>query len=90
MPKKPISGVTDGMFLSENEVYDVIQQYMPSETLKQNDLAEWMSKDGFWGPAKRKQYRDFTWDDICNIQQFRAMVKASLSSIRTSGYGRKS
>ncbi|KAI9488189.1 hypothetical protein BDB00DRAFT_964034 [Zychaea mexicana] len=55
MPKQPTSGVTDTMFLSKQEVYKIVQQYMQNDTLKKEDLAEWMSKDGFWGPAKRKQ-----------------------------------
>ncbi|KAG0163509.1 hypothetical protein DFQ28_011556 [Apophysomyces sp. BC1034] len=107
MPKQPIPGVTDIMFLSEQEVYEIVEQYMQNDTLKQEDLTEWMSKDGSWGPAKRKQtkknrkrgrlynvvkleYRDFTWADISHIHQFRAMVKATHSSIYTIGYARKS
>ncbi|ORE07095.1 hypothetical protein BCV72DRAFT_304932 [Rhizopus microsporus var. microsporus] len=35
MPKQPIPGVTDTMFLSEQEVYEIVQQYMQNDTLKQ-------------------------------------------------------
>lgn len=56
MSKQPVSGVTDTMFFFfEQEVYEIVQQYMQNDILKQQDLAEWMSKDGFWDPAKRKQ-----------------------------------
>ncbi|CEG75757.1 hypothetical protein RMATCC62417_10749 [Rhizopus microsporus] len=40
MPKQPIPGVTDTMFLSEQEEYEIVQQYIQSDTLKQGDFAE--------------------------------------------------
>lgn len=52
---KPKSGLTDSKFLSEEEVHEIIQEYMPDDTLELEDLAEWMGKDGFRGPTKRKQ-----------------------------------
>ncbi|KAG2218997.1 hypothetical protein INT45_007659 [Circinella minor] len=38
----------------------------------------------------KKVYRDFTWDDLSNIQEYRLLVKSSVGTKYTVGYVRKS
>ncbi|KAI8874867.1 hypothetical protein K501DRAFT_164128, partial [Backusella circina FSU 941] len=81
MPSTPIPGITEEYFLSQNEVYDLVSVYIPDETVTSGNLAAWMSNDGTW---------DFTWDDLSNIQEYRALVKSSMATKCTVGYVRKS
>ncbi|KAG0172635.1 hypothetical protein DFQ28_007651 [Apophysomyces sp. BC1034] len=107
IPFTSIPGITEECFLSETEVHDLISAYIPDDTVTSDDLSCWMSKDGSWGLAIRKQmnkkrkrcrllnvvkkeYRDFTWEDLSNIQEYRSLVKSSIASMYTVGYARKS
>ncbi|KAG0747532.1 hypothetical protein G6F57_007454 [Rhizopus arrhizus] len=38
----------------------------------------------------KREYRDFTWDDLSNIQEYRSLVKSSMATKCTVGYVRKS
>ncbi|KAI9006725.1 hypothetical protein CLU79DRAFT_779163 [Phycomyces nitens] len=38
----------------------------------------------------KKVYRDFTWNDLSNIQEYRSLVKSSMGTNCTVGYVRKS
>ncbi|CEG79128.1 hypothetical protein RMATCC62417_13630 [Rhizopus microsporus] len=55
MPVKPIPSVTDKIFLSENEIFSIIQAYFSETTFTAEQLQDWMGKDCSWGVTKRKQ-----------------------------------
>ncbi|KAI9282285.1 hypothetical protein BY458DRAFT_552508 [Sporodiniella umbellata] len=38
----------------------------------------------------KKTYRDFTWDDLSNVQEYRSLVKSSMATKCTIGYVQKS
>ncbi|KAG1142282.1 hypothetical protein G6F37_008363 [Rhizopus arrhizus] len=46
--------------------------------------------DGYPTIAVAIEYRDFTWDDLSNIQEYRSLVKSSIATKCTVGYVRKS
>ncbi|KAI8377760.1 uncharacterized protein BYT42DRAFT_475993, partial [Radiomyces spectabilis] len=85
MPPQPIPGITEPMFLCEDNIYDLVSSYIPESTITKDKLWHWMSKNGSWG-----MYRDFTWDDISNIHQYRSFVRSTASRVCTVGYVRKS
>jgi hypothetical protein len=55
MPSTPIPGITEGYFLSETKVHDLVSVYIPEGTVTSDELSTWMSKDGLWGTTIRKQ-----------------------------------
>ncbi|KAI9269617.1 hypothetical protein EDC94DRAFT_490021, partial [Helicostylum pulchrum] len=81
MPLTPVPTLTQLVFLTEDEVFAIVKVYLPDNDLTSNNLYEWISKDGAWGPTKRKQ--DFAWNNISNIHLFRTNIKSTMSSICT-------
>ncbi|KAI9497253.1 hypothetical protein BDB00DRAFT_21555 [Zychaea mexicana] len=52
---EPVEGITETHFLDKEHVLQTVAVYLPDGAVNQNQLAEWMVKDGSWGGTKRKR-----------------------------------
>ncbi|KAI8369374.1 uncharacterized protein BYT42DRAFT_486985, partial [Radiomyces spectabilis] len=84
-------GSRNHSFLSEDDAFDLVPLYIPDATMTMGTLWSWMGKNRTWElNVVLREHRDFTWNGISNIIPYRTFVRATMSSIFTIGYARKS
>lgn len=84
MPLTPVPTLTQLVFLTEDEVFAIVKVYLPDNDLTSNNLYEWISKDGAWGPTKRKQFnkqrKSGCWYNLI-LEEFRDFAWNNISNI---------
>lgn len=58
MPPQPITDVTDQMFLTESDIFKIVETYFCHVSFSYDKLNDWMGKDGAQGVAKQKRLLD--------------------------------
>lgn len=55
MPVQPITNVTEEIFLSEIEIFNIVKAYFAETTFTAEQLQDWMGKDCSWGTTKKRR-----------------------------------
>jgi hypothetical protein len=50
-----VEGITEEVFLNENDIYEIIQAYIPDLSFSTDQLNDWIGKDGRFGVTKQKR-----------------------------------